>query len=199
MVRTGARIVALAGLLSSVACVALLHVVRADLAPRTHRLSEYANGPHGWLMTAAFVALGCGLIALGVALRSDRGSKGLAGRAVPVAAFSAGVGAIVSAAFKTGVSQFGEAVHSRASALATVALVALALFYSLGGARRGDGARLGIVLSLLVGVLAALSSVLHETSWTGLSQRLLWIALLGWLLWVARHRPPRWDDEVPAS
>jgi hypothetical protein len=27
-----------------------------DLQPAGHRLSEYANGPYGWMMTVAFVA-----------------------------------------------------------------------------------------------------------------------------------------------
>ena len=44
------------------ACVATLHVVSPDLEPRSRRLSEYANGPYGYLMTLAFLALGIGMV-----------------------------------------------------------------------------------------------------------------------------------------
>ncbi|MGH2734616.1 MAG: DUF998 domain-containing protein [Actinomycetota bacterium] len=194
-----ARIVAGAGLLLSATCVAILHFLRTDLEPGAHRLSEYANGPYGWMMAVAFVALGCGLVALAVALWAERGQGSIYSWTVPGAALAAGVGAIVSGAFRTGISHASEVVHSRASALATVALVALALLYSLPAARRpGAVHTLGTGLALIASGLAAISPLLHETRWTGLSQRLLWIALLAWLLWVTRHRPPRWDGEASA-
>ena len=34
-------------------------------APARHRISEYANGPYGYVMTAAFVSIGTGMLALG--------------------------------------------------------------------------------------------------------------------------------------
>jgi hypothetical protein len=53
-----------AGLLLLVA----LHFAKPDLAPSWHMVSEYAIGPHGWLMTACFAMLAFGCIALLVAL-----------------------------------------------------------------------------------------------------------------------------------
>jgi hypothetical protein len=45
-----------------------LHIVRADLDPSWHMISEYAIGPMGWLMRAAFLALAVALLALAAAL-----------------------------------------------------------------------------------------------------------------------------------
>lgn len=41
-----------------------LHLLRPDFNPVTHRLSEYAIGPFGYLMTAAFLFACLGLLAL---------------------------------------------------------------------------------------------------------------------------------------
>jgi hypothetical protein len=48
-------------------------------------------------------------------------------------------------------------------------------------------------LALAASALAAIAPVLHDTQWTGLSQRLLWAALLIWLLRVACTRPAPWE------
>ena len=115
-----------------------------------HRLSEYANGPHGWMMAGAFLALGCGLIALGVLLRPERQERPIAWTSSALA-FLAGIGTIVSGIFRTNVSDTSELVHSRASALASVALVVLCLAYSIPAAlHRSDTApdTAGTVLAL---------------------------------------------------
>lgn len=189
--------VTFAGLLGSVVLVALLHVLRTDLPPVGHRLSEYAIGPYGWMMIAAFAALGCGLLSLGLLLRNRTGTDAVA-RSIPAAALVAGVGMIASGAFKTGVSSASESIHSRASGLATVAVVAMALAYSLPRSRRRaatfhDVAGAGLALG--AAGLAAVSPLLHDTRWTGLSQRLLWAALIFWLLWAAWHIPSRRVEE----
>ena len=70
-----------------VGLVALLHVVRADLVPRAHVLSEYALGPTGWLMALAFFALAASFAALLIALwTSLPGWRGVLGRAALVIA-----------------------------------------------------------------------------------------------------------------
>jgi hypothetical protein len=46
-----------------------LHVVRADLEPSWHMISEYAVGPFGWMMSAAFLSLASSMLALLLALR----------------------------------------------------------------------------------------------------------------------------------
>lgn len=176
MSRPRARLVAMAATLASLGCVVALHGLRTDLPPVSHRLSEYANGPHGWLMTVAFTTLGGAMAATGVALRTG----GTARRAlvVRVAPFVAAVGLVLSALFPTRETGTVEAVHSRASALATVATVALAVAWSWSAPDRV--AARGVALVAVV--LTAVSPLLHRSEWTGLGQRLLWASLLAWLL-----------------
>jgi Protein of unknown function (DUF998) len=193
VIRGRARLVAIAGLLSSVICVAILHVVRTDLPPVSHRLSEYANGPFGWMMTVAFAALGCGLLALGVALWEGSGRVS-SRRFASATAIVSGMGMIVSGAFNTGVDRASEVVHSRASATATVSLVVLAVAYSWPLARNRPSAGLdplAVGLALIAGAFALASPVLHGTRWTGLSQRLLWFSLVAWSLRAAWQRSAR--------
>ena len=54
--------------------VVALHLLPNSLGPVGARLSEYANGEFGWLMTVAFVTLGLGMVALALGLRSVSGS-----------------------------------------------------------------------------------------------------------------------------
>jgi len=46
-----------------VAAIAL-HLLPTGFNPVTHELSDYANGPYGWLMTAGFLGLGLGSLLL---------------------------------------------------------------------------------------------------------------------------------------
>lgn len=189
-----ARVLALASLLCCLIGVALLHALRTDLSPVGNRLSEYANGPHGWLMTVVFAALAGGLLAVGVALRATTSDQDLIALMVPAAAFVAAIAAIISGIFRTGVSSTSEVIHSRASALATCSTVALALASSWPPARRRLGRPRDLVGMALAGTaacVALLSPLLHETRWTGLGQRVLWSLLLAWLLWTVGHGPAR--------
>ncbi|HVB09139.1 MAG TPA: DUF998 domain-containing protein, partial [Bacillota bacterium] len=57
---------AVAGALAAVlfvVLVAALHVLEPSLQPARHMTSEYARGPHGWLMRAAFYALAASCLA----------------------------------------------------------------------------------------------------------------------------------------
>jgi Protein of unknown function (DUF998) len=60
--------------------LAILHLVRPDLEPSSHMISEYAIGPHGYLMTLSFAAFAISSVSLFVALlRSARGVLGRVG------------------------------------------------------------------------------------------------------------------------
>ena len=134
------------------------------------------------MMTAAFIALDCGVVAFGFDLwiRSSRNAiDWLCISAVAVAA----AGTMLSGVFETGGSDLAETMHSRASAIAVIALVTLALAYSIPRrANAHETDRVGAALAVIAAVLVLLSPVLHHTRWTGLSQRLLWIVLTIWLL-----------------
>ncbi len=160
-----------------------LHLLRPDLPPASHRLSEYAIGPHGWMMTTAFVALGCALAALGLALLAER-PRGITW-IIPATTLAAGVGMIVSGVYETGDLPASDSIHSLASISATVAIVVIALVHSMPVARRWSDVplgRVGIGLALTAAGLAVIAPALHDTRWTGLGQRLLWIVLIAWLL-----------------
>ena len=176
---------AIALLLTSAAGLVVLHVLRADLSPVSDRLSEYANGSYGVVMTLSFFLLGAGLLVLGLAVWAARPATGWS-RVVPLAVIAAGCGMVVSGVYPTdpaGAPTTTERVHSLASGSATLALIGAAVSYSLLGRLRPRRA-IGPA-GLLAGAalaLGAVSPVLHGTVWTGLSQRLLWLTLMGWLL-----------------
>ena len=50
--------------LAVVGVVVALHVVRPELDPLAHRLSDYANGDHGWLMAVAFALMAAAALVL---------------------------------------------------------------------------------------------------------------------------------------
>jgi len=173
---------------AGLACVVALHVLRPDLAPAGHRLSEYAIGSYGTVMTVAFVSIGAGLLALASPLAR---AGGRCSRLVPAAVVAAGAGMVVAGMYRTDPSRSGvtaDAVHSRASAFATLALIGAALAWSVVRARRWD---ITTSLAVLAAVLGAASPFLHRSRWTGLSQRMLWLTLLAWLIMTAWRLPLR--------
>lgn len=93
----GAATVAQALAVSFGVIVALLHVVRGDLRPASHVLSEYALGSTGWMMALAFFALAGSFAALLIALWADlRGALGVLGG---LALLAAAVGALMGGLF----------------------------------------------------------------------------------------------------
>jgi hypothetical protein len=167
--------------------VLALHAVRPDLEPASHRLSEYAVGPWGWLMTAAFLALAAGMWLLRRALPA-------AGRLRPVRALLAvaAVGLVLSALFRTDVTTpdaLRETVHTVASSSALLSLVAAAAWTITLGARAiaWRRARVPAGVATAVCVLGvALSPVAHDGPWTGVVQRLSYLCLTVWMLLVCR-------------
>jgi hypothetical protein len=190
------RVASIVLLIVGVACIAALHLLRPDLPPGGHRLSEYAIGPYGLLMTVAFTCIGVAMLALGWALASTGERRG---RIVGGILVAAGVGMIIAGIWHTDPRRSGVAadtIHSTSSALATMALIGAAVIWSVVRVRDPDGTRrartdLAAVLAVAACVLGALSPPLHRSSLTGLSQRLLWLTLLAWLLVTAwRLTPP---------
>jgi hypothetical protein len=72
-------LISIGGILYFVGAVAILHILRPELNPVTHAVSNYAIGPFGWLMTAAFFILALSEFALTLGLaRSLTASKSAA-------------------------------------------------------------------------------------------------------------------------
>jgi Protein of unknown function (DUF998) len=77
MSRLAARVSIGAAILALIA-LAALHVLRPDLHPPSHMMSEYAVGAHGWVMTVCFAAFAASSASLFVA--SAAHVRGLVGR-----------------------------------------------------------------------------------------------------------------------
>jgi membrane-associated phospholipid phosphatase len=172
---------------TGLACVLALHVLRDDLTPTGHRLSEYATGPYGALMTTAFASVGAGLITFAWALSRAGQRHRRWSRSVPIAVAAAGVGMVVAGIYRTEPDRVGsmsELVHSRTSALATLALMAAAVTWSIVGRDAASPSwrfDTPATLALAAAVIGAVSPLLHHSGWTGLSQRALWATLLAWM------------------
>jgi hypothetical protein len=175
----------LVGLVTCVAAVATLHVLRPDLDPVSERISQYATGPHGWLMAAAFVALAVGLAGLGVALAA-RVEPAVPGPVLVAAGLVGASGAALSAAYRAGAPRGGDQVHSWASLLLVLGVLVIAggtsFASSRRGARRRAADRLGARLVTTGAVLVVPSTALQHTVVGGATQRLLWLVLVAWLL-----------------
>lgn len=180
-----AALAAAATVLAAAGAVLALHVLRRDLEPASHRLSEYANGPWGWLMTSAFVMVAAGVWLLRRALPAGGPLRPMRALLAVAAA-----GFLVSAAFPTDPTMpdaVRERVHSVASTGALITLAAAALWtVTLGAAaigwRRGPAA-----VAVAVAALGVLFSPLaHDSRWTGAVQRLCYAALTVWLLLLCR-------------
>jgi hypothetical protein len=63
-----AGLVSLGGLSGFVVAVLALHGLRGSLDPVDHTISDYSLGRYGWLMRAAFAALGTGVIGTALSL-----------------------------------------------------------------------------------------------------------------------------------
>lgn len=118
--RTSARL-AVAGAAVFLLLLGVLHVVKSELDPSWHFISEYAIGRHGWLMVVAFASLGLGCVALFAAIRSQATTKG--GRVGLAFLLVAAVGLVIAAAFTSDpVTAVGEEVttHGTVHGVGTV-------------------------------------------------------------------------------
>ncbi len=64
----GIHLISATGLALFVTVVLVLHSLRGDLNPAEHTISEYSLGRFGWLMRAAFAALGFGVLTTAASL-----------------------------------------------------------------------------------------------------------------------------------
>lgn len=75
----------------------LLHVVKSDLNPSWHFISEYEIGKHGWIMRAAFLVLAVANVALFVAIRNFM--QGLWGRIGSILFLTGTIGTVLGGVF----------------------------------------------------------------------------------------------------
>ncbi|MGI8854131.1 MAG: DUF998 domain-containing protein [Thermomicrobiales bacterium] len=99
----------------------VLHLLRRDLNPATHYISEYAVGRYGWLMASALVILGIGTLSLAFCLARTT-DTGLVARAGIIFLGISGVSTILTGLFRTDIAGHGPTlagrIHGRAALVA---------------------------------------------------------------------------------
>lgn len=115
---------ALLGVAWFVAGVALLHVLRSDLVPARHMISEYALGPWGWIQTLNFLALATGSAALASATRR---SATPIGTTVTGLLFLFAATTMLSAIFPTGSGTWQAQIHELVGVLGFLTLIVAAI------------------------------------------------------------------------
>ena len=202
------RGMSIAGLTAFVATVLALHGLGGDLNPAEHTISEYSLGAYGWLMRAAFAALGLGVLATAesLRLRFELSSSWRVGLSLLV---FAAVGLFLDAGYNTDHPRVPETpdgtIHG--VGMLIVCLTLPAASYLLGSARAGHPAAPGArwLRSLAAGqVIAILGFELGPASWRGLIERIaiaMAIAALALLQSAARSPagPPGMSSRRPGS
>ena len=101
----------------------MLHLLRRDLSPVTHYISEYAVGRYGWLMASALVTLGVGTLSLSSCLARTTRTVWLTRAGVVLLSIS-GVSTILIGLFRTDIDGHGPTlagrIHGRAAIVAIV-------------------------------------------------------------------------------
>jgi hypothetical protein len=169
----------------------LMHVLRPDLAPTSHMISEYAVGIFGWAMQSVFVglSLGCAALLVGLALN---GPTSIVARLGVVLLAVASIGLIVSAIYPmdlpgTPSTRSGE-LHDL-SFFVNVGSIVLAIVLLTAGFgsdfRWRSYRRTSVVLLLLIAlafVLQLLTLLVLKGAPYGLANRFFISVLLAWLI-----------------
>lgn len=179
------------GLSYFVAVVLVLHLIREDINPAQHFLSEYAIGRHGALMASAFVGFGLGAICLAWGLYQYP-AKDTRSKTGSILLTIFGVLTFLAAFFTTDPS--GAAitsvgiVHIAAGLLSFIALMPAMILISRrlkNDPREKFSHRLLLVLSLIALVAFGAFVVLQGALNAGLLQRAFVGTCLLWLLLTA--------------
>jgi hypothetical protein len=182
--------------------IALMHGLRPDFAPASHMISDYAVGPWGGVMTAAFTSAGVGCLLLAMGMAQGRPAS-VWGWLMAVLFAIVAAGLFVTAVFPTDLpaaprTRSGE-IHEisfmiNVGGVVVAALAAVVL--SWRDPRWYAYRRVGIVFAgLLVFALVVQFKTLHRGMPYGLANRFFVTILIGWFISIAfaiqRPRPVR--------
>lgn len=179
---------------SSVAIVALfaLHVLRADLPPASHMISEYAVGAHGWVMTLCFYAFALASVALAAALVGR--VRGVVGWLGVVSLMVAAIGLAIGGAFPMDpttndparMSQSGQ-LHGLGFMLGVPGELLAVLLLTLHLRRQPTWAtrRLGVWAIAVWVSVAVMVPLLMSNGAFGIPNRTFMWAYAGWVIVVA--------------
>ena len=175
------------GVLIFTVLVIALHVLRPQMNPLSHAISEYALGPFGFLMTIAFVMRGLGelLLVIGFAagtMRSNRSWAGLIFLAL------ATLCSFLVATFPGNPQNMSMLiVHSVSAFVGFGSLIIAALAWAWRfrkEARLRSSALISFLLGLLM-LVSLVSLVISASYALGLAERMLEIFIVLWLYFMA--------------
>jgi hypothetical membrane protein len=169
--------------------VVLLNIVQRNNYSTLHQaMSELALGRGGWLMNAAFLAMGAGTLLLALTLK--RCLPGM--RVVPVLLAVAGILDVVSAIFHTNGNR-PATTHSQihmAAGISTFILFVVAIFLSSRSFRDDPAwqrlARPTLVWGIVAVITFFLIPILGNT-YFGLAQRIFAASWISWAIVIALH------------
>ena len=195
--------IAFGGGLIGLVLLAALHVLRPDLEPSWHVISEYAVGAHGWVMALSFfsLAVGCAgvLIVLVPRIKSVFGRIGL------VFMLAAAVGLAMATVFPMDPitvspenATFTGKMHGVAAMIGNPGFMIGALLLSLTLRRNPDWAQVRSLLlamtaliwiSFVLMIVFMISMMQQQgaspSGGIGWANRLLWAAYCAWLMLAA--------------
>ncbi len=179
-----------------------LHVLRPDLDPSFHVISEYAVGAHGWIMALCFFSLAVGCAGV-VAVLAPR-VKTVMGRIGLVFMLLAAIGLTMATFFPMDPitvarenASFSGQMHGVAAMIGNPGFMIGAILLALALRRHSDWARLGtplVAVTLLIWISFALLMYFMTTMMQqqgasvsggiGWANRLLWGAYCAWVMLV---------------
>ena len=162
----------------------LLHSVWrcSSSAWTTHYLSEFANGPRGWLFTTSSLLHGFGNMAIATGMASSSAgpvTRKLAG----ILLLAASAGILVAAAFRTDSPAAiptisGEIHRSAANMSFLLEFSAIVVFAPAFGLRVGRIASAALTAAAALGMMSFL--ILRELGLAGLGERLALLPFMAW-------------------
>ncbi len=163
---------------------AALHLLRRDLDPATHYISEYAVGRFGLLMSSALVILGIGTAALSLVIHTTMEERWLV-RVGTAVLFLSGLSTILIGLFRTDIdgqpSTIAGAIHGRAAFIA-ILFEAISVLILTAAFFRDNRWRSYRPVSLTFAIVVVISGVLLPVLPRGTGERLLVYTLVLWLL-----------------
>lgn len=172
------------------AALFLLHAGSGELDWTRHYVSQFANGPRGWLLALGALGHAAGNVALGLGLYRSLRRGALRGWATGLFLLAAGdfaITGVVSVEPPGAAASFAGAVHRTAAAASFAAeLPALVLFSAAfaGEARWRGVARASAALSALAAAASAMLLFAVLAGWRqGLAERAALGAFMAWEFW----------------
>jgi hypothetical protein len=190
-------LIAIGGIVYFIVAVVVLHFLRPEYNPINHAVSNYAIGPYGYLMTAAFYALALSVFALALGVFFSVALNKLS-RVVILLLCLASSGMVIMGIFPGDAhalhppATITGVIHWAAAGLSFLSIMIAAFLLSRSFKKDERFQRFQrpcfILAMIMVGALL-LYGILALVGWVGIGQRIylavsmLWLFDLAWWIW----------------